>query len=74
MLAAPAARGQGAAQKTVVISEAALKTMSAHKPKKKMPLTARMAVKRQSTIKTSTADSAHFQPATVREITRTSRN
>jgi len=73
MIAAPFARAQGTAQKAVVISGPALKTMSAHKPKKKMPLTAGVAVKRQSSVKSSTIDSAHFAPATVREITKSER-
>ncbi len=73
MIAAPVARGQGTPQKTVVIPESALKTMSAHKPKKKTPLTARIAVKRQSSVQISKADSAHFAPATVRDIMTTSR-
>lgn len=73
MIAASVARGQGTPQKTVVISEPALRTMSAHKPKKKTPLTARIAVKRQSSAKISKADSAHFATASVREIPKASR-
>ncbi len=73
MIAAPVAGGQGTPQKTVVIPGSALKTMSAHKPKKKTPLTARIAVKRQSSVQISRTDSAHFAPATVREITKTAR-
>jgi hypothetical protein len=68
-LAAPVARGQGAPQKTVVISEAALRAMSAAKQKTKKPLTARLAVKRQSSVIGSTKNSGHTEPATVSEIT-----
>ena len=69
-LAAPVARGQGVPTKAIVISESALKAMSAAKPKTKKPLAARLAVKRQSSV---TKSSGHTAPATVSEITPVSR-
>ncbi len=72
-IAAPKARAQGRPQQQVVLSESVLKAMIAQKPKTKTPLTARIAVMRQSAANGSTAKSTHAAPASVTEIRKTSR-
>ncbi len=67
-IAAADVRGQGRPQQQVVLSDSVLKAMIAQKPKTKKPLTARIAVMRQSAATDPTAKSTHAWPATVTEI------
>ena len=70
-VAAPSARAQGHPQQQVVASQSVLKSMIALKPKTKTPLSARIAVMRRPAVAHSSQASA--PPATVKEISKTSR-
>jgi hypothetical protein len=70
VLSASSVNAQGRPPKQVVISEAAMKSMVANKPKSKTPLTARMGMVRRSHI--VAAKPGQAAPTSVREIKATS--
>jgi len=66
VLAASSAGSQGRPPQQVVLTEAAMKSMAASKPKSKTPLTSRVGIVRRSTAATAKAGNAG--PTSVREI------
>lgn len=71
VLSAPAATAQGAPPKQVILSEAALKSMAASKPKSKTPLASRVGVARRPNV--VRAKESEAGPTSVGEIIPKSR-
>ncbi len=71
VLSTSSADAQGRQPQQVVLSEAVMKSMVANKPKSKTPLTARLAMRRQSSVVATKPGQA--APTAVREISPTSK-
>ena len=71
ILAASSANAQGRPPQRIVLSDAVMKSMVAHKPKSKTPLTARVGMVRHSRAVPTKPDQA--APTSVREISPNSK-